>query len=499
MTSWGRARRDRALRRCPPEKVAVVPGGSVLWEYPDPTRGRPRGPARAALAAATSSCSTRHRPGRTRTTSGCSRPWRLLRRPRRPDDPARLPGQRREPLPPRPRARAAELGLGGSTFFPGFVSPLELRGLYRLATGLVFPSRFEGWGLPVCEAFSEGLPVASSTATSLPGPRRRRRAPLRPRRHRGDRGRRAGGCGPTPSCARRSRERGRRRGELFSFDRRRPPVSSALPARRGPGALGGRPYPSRSPPPPSRRRWPVEMDSVSPANHALSAPPPYGRSSLPSGEPSAGSSRCSSTTSSATSAARPSGSARPRSSPSTYLGSSFEALDQRLSRIEAEVASLRDAVASGAASPLDGDRTRLRLARRPRSPEPGPQRARHPAARLRADPRAGRGGAGGDRRDRPRPTAARCPPAFERFVGSRAAHRARRRSPRPTGRCRASTTCSPRSRRTSPTRRSGPPGCGESRLPARGRRSTTWSRWSCASSTSRSGGTRRSPGSRASD
>ena len=52
--------------------------------------------------------------------------------------------------------------------FPGFISPLELRGLYDLALALVFPSRFEGWGLPVCEAFSAGLPVASSSATSLP-------------------------------------------------------------------------------------------------------------------------------------------------------------------------------------------------------------------------------------------------------------------------------------------------------------------------------------------
>ena len=65
-------------------------------------------------------------------------------------------------------ARTRELGLEASTRFPGFVSTLELRGLYELATALVFPSRFEGWGLPVCEAFSAGLPVASSSATSLP-------------------------------------------------------------------------------------------------------------------------------------------------------------------------------------------------------------------------------------------------------------------------------------------------------------------------------------------
>ena len=52
--------------------------------------------------------------------------------------------------------------------FPGFVTPLELRALYELARLLVFPSRFEGWGLPIGEAFSAGLPVASSNATSLP-------------------------------------------------------------------------------------------------------------------------------------------------------------------------------------------------------------------------------------------------------------------------------------------------------------------------------------------
>jgi glycosyltransferase involved in cell wall biosynthesis len=55
-----------------------------------------------------------------------------------------------------------------ATSFPGFVSSLELRGLYELGTALVFPSRFEGWGLPVCEAFDAGLPVASSSATGLP-------------------------------------------------------------------------------------------------------------------------------------------------------------------------------------------------------------------------------------------------------------------------------------------------------------------------------------------
>ena len=52
--------------------------------------------------------------------------------------------------------------------FPGFVTPLQLRSLYELARALIFPSRFEGWGMPVTEAFSLGLPVACSSVSPLP-------------------------------------------------------------------------------------------------------------------------------------------------------------------------------------------------------------------------------------------------------------------------------------------------------------------------------------------
>jgi len=62
----------------------------------------------------------------------------------------------------------AEARLTGDVRFLGYVEPLEMRCLYRLATCLVFPSLFEGWGMPVLEAFREGLPVACSTATVLP-------------------------------------------------------------------------------------------------------------------------------------------------------------------------------------------------------------------------------------------------------------------------------------------------------------------------------------------
>jgi glycosyltransferase involved in cell wall biosynthesis len=60
-----------------------------------------------------------------------------------------------------------ERALSNAVRFPGFVTPLELRSLYTLATALVFPSLFEGWGLPVSEAMSVGLPVACSDIPSL--------------------------------------------------------------------------------------------------------------------------------------------------------------------------------------------------------------------------------------------------------------------------------------------------------------------------------------------
>jgi glycosyltransferase involved in cell wall biosynthesis len=65
-------------------------------------------------------------------------------------------------------ARSERLGLADQVRFVGFVDPVEIRALYRLARCMVFPSRFEGWGLPVTEAFHEGVPVVCADATSLP-------------------------------------------------------------------------------------------------------------------------------------------------------------------------------------------------------------------------------------------------------------------------------------------------------------------------------------------
>jgi glycosyltransferase involved in cell wall biosynthesis len=64
--------------------------------------------------------------------------------------------------------RVRELKLGPQVKFLGFVPEEDLRGLYRLAQFLVMPTLYEADSCPIHEAWSEGLPVASSNATALP-------------------------------------------------------------------------------------------------------------------------------------------------------------------------------------------------------------------------------------------------------------------------------------------------------------------------------------------
>jgi glycosyltransferase involved in cell wall biosynthesis len=66
----------------------------------------------------------------------------------------------------RPLAHA--LGLDARVDFPGRVEASELHGLLACSLALVFPSRYEGFGLPVLEAMQVGCPVISSPVCSLP-------------------------------------------------------------------------------------------------------------------------------------------------------------------------------------------------------------------------------------------------------------------------------------------------------------------------------------------
>jgi glycosyltransferase involved in cell wall biosynthesis len=66
------------------------------------------------------------------------------------------------------RARVAELGLESDVLLLGWLGPRDLEGLWTLADAFLFPSLYEGFGLPVLEAMARGVPVASSNASSLP-------------------------------------------------------------------------------------------------------------------------------------------------------------------------------------------------------------------------------------------------------------------------------------------------------------------------------------------
>ena len=52
--------------------------------------------------------------------------------------------------------------------FPGFVSDQDLSVVYQQALLYVFPSLYEGFGLPPLEAMQRGVPVICSNSTCLP-------------------------------------------------------------------------------------------------------------------------------------------------------------------------------------------------------------------------------------------------------------------------------------------------------------------------------------------
>ncbi|WNV06084.1 glycosyltransferase family 1 protein [Candidatus Methylospira mobilis] len=74
------------------------------------------------------------------------------------------PGERQEWLKRSVRA----MHLHDRVIFPGYLPNAELGALISSCLGVVFPSLYEGFGLPVIEAMAAGVPVACSNTTSLP-------------------------------------------------------------------------------------------------------------------------------------------------------------------------------------------------------------------------------------------------------------------------------------------------------------------------------------------
>jgi len=90
---------------------------------------------------------------------------------------ARIPAEHRPllVLPGYPTAHEAQLreralaaGVQGDVRFLDWLSGEEFEGLWQIAEAFVYPSLYEGFGLPVLEAMARGVPVACSNASSLP-------------------------------------------------------------------------------------------------------------------------------------------------------------------------------------------------------------------------------------------------------------------------------------------------------------------------------------------
>ncbi|WP_287128535.1 glycosyltransferase family 1 protein [Candidatus Cyanaurora vandensis] len=67
-----------------------------------------------------------------------------------------------------PQLQARVADLGARVRWLGYVPYADLPGLYQSATAFVFPSLYEGFGLPVLEAMACGTPVVSAHTSSLP-------------------------------------------------------------------------------------------------------------------------------------------------------------------------------------------------------------------------------------------------------------------------------------------------------------------------------------------
>jgi glycosyltransferase involved in cell wall biosynthesis len=67
----------------------------------------------------------------------------------------------------RMEARIRDLGLESSVIFPGYIPEEDLPLFYNAAEVFVFPSFFEGFGLPVIESMASGLPTITSRGSSL--------------------------------------------------------------------------------------------------------------------------------------------------------------------------------------------------------------------------------------------------------------------------------------------------------------------------------------------
>jgi glycosyltransferase involved in cell wall biosynthesis len=138
-----------------PQRFTVVPLGAGLGERPDPT---PEAEIRGRYSLGQ---------GRVVLCVGAKRPHKnqaiLLRAlPELPPDLRLVLAGHAESYEEELRREAAELRIADRVRFPGWVSAQDLEGLWRVASVAAFSTLAEGFGLPLLEAMSRGVPTAAS-------------------------------------------------------------------------------------------------------------------------------------------------------------------------------------------------------------------------------------------------------------------------------------------------------------------------------------------------
>ncbi|MBI3745844.1 MAG: glycosyltransferase family 4 protein [Chloroflexi bacterium] len=152
--------------KLPPEKVSIVPWAPIVTAYAEPTEDAVAG-TRARLALPERFILYPAQTWPHKNHLGLLEALALLRRERGLRVPLVASGFQNAFHRDLMR-RTSALGIADQVHWVGFVSPLELRALYRLATGVVVPTLFEAASGPLWEAFASGVPAACSNVTSLP-------------------------------------------------------------------------------------------------------------------------------------------------------------------------------------------------------------------------------------------------------------------------------------------------------------------------------------------
>lgn len=154
------------LYRIPASRIAVIPRASLLTARPLPDARR-----RALLAELGVPDAFIFYPAMTFPHKNHVRLLQaiaLLRDKRRIDVTLVMSGRFHQPYWPEVARQIRRLGLRDRVRVLGRVSADELTALFQSARFMVFPSLFEGLGLPLLEAFMHRLPVLAAAETCIP-------------------------------------------------------------------------------------------------------------------------------------------------------------------------------------------------------------------------------------------------------------------------------------------------------------------------------------------